>query len=199
MAMIGAPPRGFGMSNGLQAPQSSSASMFNMNVPNVALPAGQPKPHFFGQGGGGRAIAGAIGDYLLQMNHMDPIYAKAMAEQSALERGDQQYQLHRRDANDDWLSHQQYEDAHRQPTGYGGQLAEAGYAPGTSDYSRRMQAHVNGDDAFITVPLPDGRTFSGSRADYLKLFGGGNAPSGPTGPLTPIAGGPTPQASGNFR
>ena len=31
------------------------------------------KPSFFGEGGAGRAIAGAIGDYLLQMQGMRPI------------------------------------------------------------------------------------------------------------------------------
>lgn len=41
------------------------------------------KPSFFGQGGAGRAIAGHIGDALLQMNGMRPIYAPAMEDQRA--------------------------------------------------------------------------------------------------------------------
>jgi hypothetical protein len=40
-----------------------------------------PKPKFFGNGGVGRGIAGTIGDYLLQMNHMAPIYQQAVDHQ----------------------------------------------------------------------------------------------------------------------
>lgn len=45
------------------------------------------KPSFFGQGGVGRAIAGTIGDVLLQRNGLDPMYGPQMQfqqQQSAL-------------------------------------------------------------------------------------------------------------------
>ncbi|WP_230280271.1 hypothetical protein [Croceicoccus sp. Ery15] len=42
----------------------------------------QPKSGgFFGEGGAGRAIAGTVGDYLLQQSGMSPLYAPAMAQQ----------------------------------------------------------------------------------------------------------------------
>jgi hypothetical protein len=39
------------------------------------------KPKFFGQGGAGRAIAGTIGDYLLQQSGMQPIYGPTVLQQ----------------------------------------------------------------------------------------------------------------------
>lgn len=55
--------------------------------PQQAMPIGvqqmqQPaKPKFFGEGGVGRAIAGNIGDFLLQQSGMDPIYMPNMLQQ----------------------------------------------------------------------------------------------------------------------
>ena len=39
------------------------------------------KPGFFGQGGAGRAIAGTIGDFLLQQSGMDPVYLPNILQQ----------------------------------------------------------------------------------------------------------------------
>ncbi len=57
-------------------------------MPNPsAMPIGieqmqQPKkPGFFGQGGVGRAIAGTIGDFLLQQSGMQPIYGPTVLQQ----------------------------------------------------------------------------------------------------------------------
>lgn len=47
----------------------------------TANPMAPAKPKFFGDGGVGRAIAGNIGDFLLQYSGMQPIYAPAMAQQ----------------------------------------------------------------------------------------------------------------------
>ncbi|WP_372732232.1 hypothetical protein [Novosphingobium sp.] len=44
----------------------------------------KPKPKFFGQGGTGRAIAGTIGDALLQMSGMQPIYGPMMQDRQAI-------------------------------------------------------------------------------------------------------------------
>jgi len=48
-------------------------------------PAATPEPSFFGQGGTGRNIAGAIGDALLQSQHMQPIYAPQMDERRRMQ------------------------------------------------------------------------------------------------------------------
>lgn len=39
------------------------------------------KPKFFGHGGAGRAIAGTIGDFLLQQSGMDPVYLPNVLQQ----------------------------------------------------------------------------------------------------------------------
>jgi hypothetical protein len=69
----------------------------------------------FASGGTGRAIAGAIGDYLLQMNRMQPIYAPA--RQAAQERAfeAQQYQQRRTDGMQDWIEKETWERAHPSP------------------------------------------------------------------------------------
>jgi hypothetical protein len=55
----------------------------------------QKKPGFFGKGGTGRAIAGTIGDYLMQQQGMDPVYAPTMMMQQQQEAAARQAQLQR--------------------------------------------------------------------------------------------------------
>ena len=61
----------------------------------------QPKkPGFFGQGGVGRAIAGTIGDFLLQQSGMQPIYGPTVLQQRDAEeraRMAQQQRMQRRE------------------------------------------------------------------------------------------------------
>lgn len=44
----------------------------------------EQKPSFFGHGGAGRHIAGSLGDALMQMNGMRPVYAPALQDQRDL-------------------------------------------------------------------------------------------------------------------
>ena len=76
-----------------------------------------PAPSFFGQGGVGRGIAGAIGDYLLQSQHMQPIYAPAMQQRQHYAQQNRMAQQNRQDDNADWLAKQQWELAHPKPQG----------------------------------------------------------------------------------
>jgi len=58
------------------------------------------KPKFFGQGGVGRAIAGSIGDFLLQQSGMQPIYGPTVLQQrdaAERERMAQQQRMQRRE------------------------------------------------------------------------------------------------------
>jgi hypothetical protein len=58
------------------------------------------KPKFFGQGGVGRAIAGSIGDFLLQQSGMQPIYGPTVLQQRDAEeraRMAQQQRMQRRE------------------------------------------------------------------------------------------------------
>lgn len=77
---------------------------------------------FFGEGGTGRALAGYIGDALLQMNGMNPIYQPAMNErrQMAYMRQQQQQQMQMQEQqrqNDwqDWLAKEQWQRDNPKP------------------------------------------------------------------------------------
>ena len=138
MAMIGAKPNPY-------FPTSPSLGLGNYNV---AMPPVAPAPtHFFGQGGAGRSIAGAIGDALLQMGHMDPIYGPAMKEQNALERGDQIYNRHRQDENTDWQTRHTIEQADKAPDEFSRYMTAAGIDPsspqGQALYAQRVDSLAN--------------------------------------------------------
>ncbi len=51
-------------------------------------------------------------------------------------------------------------------------------------------------DVFTT--LPNGQFYAGPRSGLASALGGGQSAPRPVGKLTPISGGPTPQASGSF-
>lgn len=78
MPSTDASPLGGGSAASAIAPfvQPVSASV---DLP-AGVPAGKPKPSFFGEGGTGRAIVGSLGDALAGISGGPPIYAQAMAE-----------------------------------------------------------------------------------------------------------------------
>lgn len=80
-----------------------------------AQPLAPAKPSFFGEGGVGRAIAGNIGDFLLQNSGMAPIYAPAMQERRAMAYGQQQREAQRRQGLEDWVAKEQWERANPKP------------------------------------------------------------------------------------
>lgn len=76
--------------------------------PPAPNPAPAPSPSFFGDGGTGRNIAGAIGDFLLQQAHAQPIFAPMqqqrtmMARQAAQAQRQQQAEYERQKAMYDY-------------------------------------------------------------------------------------------------
>lgn len=69
------------------------------------------KPSFFGEGGTGRAIAGSIGDALLQMSGGQPIYAPAMQNKQAME----MYRQKQADEWNQWVRQQEWKKANDAP------------------------------------------------------------------------------------
>ena len=70
------------------------------------MPAAMPEPEkkgggFFGQGGAGRGIAGAIGDYLLQINGMRPIYAPQQHQKQQMLQAEKMRQQQRMEGRED--------------------------------------------------------------------------------------------------
>ena len=65
-------------------------------------------PGFFSQGGAGRGIAGALGDYLLQASGMRPIYAPYQQEQRAMAYQQKLMEQKRANENADWQGRYDY-------------------------------------------------------------------------------------------
>ena len=70
--------------------------------PGMGMPQMEPeKPKFFGEGGVGRAIAGNIGDFLLQNAGMNPMYNPEMQHQRAMQQRTQQAEQERMQRRED--------------------------------------------------------------------------------------------------
>jgi len=74
------------------------------------------KPGFFGEGGMGRYIAGAIGDALLQNADMQPIFAPMQRDKQRLASEQAQWGLRRQGELADYEQKQQIEAKYRKPT-----------------------------------------------------------------------------------
>lgn len=74
------------------------------------------KPKFFGEGGVGRAIAGNVGDFLLQYSGMDPIYAPAMQQRQAMVYDQQQRERSRLADWQDKIAFAKWERDNPRPT-----------------------------------------------------------------------------------
>lgn len=98
--------RGLFGSMGMQQPAMTAEPM------QMAAPR---KPGFFGEGGTGRAIAGNIGDALLQFSGMQPIYQPAMADQRAMQFRAQQDAQRQQQDRANFIFEQDYKRANPAP------------------------------------------------------------------------------------
>jgi hypothetical protein len=176
----------------------------NDGVPMAAaLPQAAPaKPSFFGDGGVGRAIAGNIGDFLLQYSGMNPIYQPVMQQRQAQAQAEQQHQRRRLDDWADWQQKQEWERNNpkpRNPTTFE-QILDAAGIQGEERVGllrRKAENDAAGVPVGIDVQNPDGSV----TRQYVRpgTLGGGMAPpQAPVGKLKPYGGQPVAPA-GNFR
>lgn len=108
--IFGKPRSRFGMFD--EDPYELNAPMPQM----AAAPAPEKKGGgFFGQGGAGRAIAGSIGDYLLQASGMRPIYGPQMQFRQALAARERLMQQQRQAGLEDYAAKRQYDLANPKP------------------------------------------------------------------------------------
>lgn len=168
-------------------------------IPRANIGMDQPaaKPSFMGQGGAGRAIAGTIGDTLMQYNGMDPIYAPQQAAQQQQALQAQQAQAERQNKRDDWRWQFDYTQANKAKDPASLQYFDdnAGnrysYNPATGEQSLIFtdpndRTYLQ-DGQLVTVP------------NVVRQGQAGNAlPTKPVGKLTPLGGGPASQAPGGF-
>ena len=162
-------------------PASQRGGLFGGVAPQMLPPQQQEKPKFFGEGGAGRAIAGSIGDALLHMNGMKPIYAQTVAAQREL----QMREAERQRDNEDWFRREQWK-LQNQPPKINDTERDFEWYKGLSDADRAIYHQMKPEYR----QGPDGRFY---RVDV--------APTAPVGRLTPIPdeGGPTQPASAPFR
>lgn len=184
------------------------------SVPSVApatiadAAAGTPvvprHPSFFGQGGAGRSIAGAIGDAFLQMGGAQPIYAPAANSQRQMALAQKLAEAKRQSDRQDWLYQQQWERDNPKPISN----------DTVNDYNFRIQTLGkdaadewlrNQGDPVVTVTLPGDRVYSGPRSGLAAALSGG-ASEGSGGPPPPerlpadfdFGGGGSSNATGGF-
>lgn len=91
------------------------ASVSTPDMTATQQPMAPAKPKFFGGGGVGRAIAGNIGDFLLQYSGMQPIYQPAVQQRQAMAYDQQQREAQRAAGLEDWMLKQEYERANPAP------------------------------------------------------------------------------------
>jgi len=150
----------------------------------------QPKkPGFFGQGGVGRAIAGTIGDFLLQQSGMQPIYGPTVLQQRDAEERARMAQQQRMQRREDmqWEWQNKPKEAPN-PTEFERILAASGLPQEQQiqlmqDYARNRANPVQG------VPFTDEQGNSGIqfiRPGAMQAPQG--APTAPVGKLRPIGG-----------
>lgn len=166
-----------------------------------ALPRGQQfapekkQAHgMFAEGGTGRAIAGMIGDFLLQRAGMNPIYQPTMMEKQKLAIQEAQHQRQRDEEFADFQKRRQFEIANPmpgQPGEFEDALTQSGIQPGTSEWVKAMTTRrENMLDPVVMTP-------QGPMLRSQLLQGGGGQPAAPGVTFTPI-GGPSPGGSGGF-
>lgn len=181
------------LSIGGQMPLQSVPQVLPPDMPQVSLP---KKAGMFGQGGVGRAIAGMIGDFLLQRAGMQPVYQPTMMEKWKHAQESADYDRRRSDQNADWQSHYDYEAQNPKPTQPGEfeqRLVASGVQPGTPQWTDAMKAAVqNVTDPIVMTPqgamLRSQVMGALQQPEILQTLPPGAKPIG----------GPTPPASGGF-
>lgn len=175
------------------APQMGQA--MGMDQQRATQPHEAAGPGFFQQGGTGRAIAGSLGDALMQMGGLQPIYAPAMQErrQMAQRQQMQQAQAHqaqqeRMQGREDYVWQRDFDTTH--PKAVQPHYWESNDGSLMALGADGQPAKVYQDPSPRMNFIPDGQ--GGGQWVAVPTSGMG-APSGmpdkPTGKLTPIGGG----------
>jgi len=136
---------------------------------------GQPKkPGFFGEGGMGRYLAGAIGDMLLQNAGYDQVFAPTMQAKREQEQAQANWGLKRQAELADYAAKQKIEAQYQKPDEFTRTLIAAGIDPNSADgkaaYNARVQ-HWN--DPMVNMTLPNGQFYSGPQSGLPTALGNG--------------------------
>lgn len=157
----------------------------------------EPAPPHYSKG---QIIAGILADALAgAAGHPGPMAAR-WNEERQQQQQQAQWGLQRRARLEDWQAQQDYQRAHPDPSPMERDIgAWQHMTPEQRAAYGEIQKAREGDP-IVTITLPNGQMYSGPRSGLAQaMMGGGQAPQGPVGKLTPINGGPTASPSGSFR
>lgn len=170
------------------------AEMQPINSNADAMPIGvkemTKRPGFFGQGGVGRAIAGTIGDFLLQQSGMDPIYMPNVLQQRDAEErarmAQQQRMQKREDLQWEWKNKPKDVNPYRWEDNAGNLLEiDANGQPRVvyKDPTPKVTyMNVDNADGTKTVyPVVNGQIVTGGQPSGLIPIGGTLPPKGGSG------------------
>lgn len=127
-------------------------------MPDLQTPAlPKPKQSFFGQGGFGRYLAGAIGDSLAHNAGMGTPFMSAMQQRQKQDYEDQLYQRRSADQWAKFVKQKQWERDNPEPDAYDRELAANGIYPGTPEYAKHRANRLKlKDDPVHMINGPDG-------------------------------------------
>jgi hypothetical protein len=155
---------------------------------DITMPPSSPQA---GQMGKGQLIAGILADALAGAMGRPGQFAQGLSQQK--QQQDEEVQ---------WQRRHQIEQADRPPYRWeanDGSLMEMG-PDGTPRLVYKDPTPKANLDPDVFITLPNKQVYAGPRSGLAAAMGGSGVPAPmPVGKLTPIEGGPTPQASGGFR
>lgn len=166
----------------------------------TANPMTTAKPKFFGEGGVGRAIAGNIGDFLLQYSGMQPIYQPAVQQRQAMAYEQKQREAQRQQQLEDWVWKEEYERRNPKPVNNDtiNDYRFISETLGEEAGKQYLQNLADGPPVAVDVANPDG-SVTRQFIPRSQMKGGGMvAPQAPVGKLKPY-GGQSATPTGGFR
>lgn len=163
-----------------------------LDVPKLALPpmaaAVKAKPKFFGKGGAGLTIAGIIADMVAAAGGRQGLYAPTLLKRRELEAEDAREQAK--------IEREERRDIARTEAAERARLQNRN--EGLQDWLWKENWQLQNKPQVQAIDVVDPAT--GIKTRQFQVIGPRAAtPTAPVGRLTPIDGGPAPQAPGGFR
>lgn len=171
-----------------------SEAAFKANIPQGG--------GFFREGGMGRALAGALGDVLLQNAGMQPVYAPMQREKRQAQQEEVRWSRREQAEDDRWMRREQWQRANPEPTAMERNLRFWQSLPRDQQEAYREMTR---NDPIVTTTLPNKQFYTGPQSGLIAALTG-QVPQQSPGPKVGDvvadprkAGGPSQPATGSFR